>query len=244
MLYRFVILLFGQFYNDMKVGGESVTEGNIECLFNVIDHILWKDWEPIGGGQLGIPRDEYSSYVSAIVDAKIGDKSAKEIADILHGFTVNEMGMTGNFQRDLDVALKIVGLSFDDVLFDPDLGTYTEQLEADFQGVFLRHGFPINYYVFEMRDLLGNSPSISKSKIQRIEDFRARWQEIWNMGFDVVRILPYGYWEQAFVLGVDYNASDQNSVPVGKTRVEWSEPGLFEDPGVDPRFNRRLILSD
>jgi hypothetical protein len=188
----------------------------------MVDFILWRDWEPIGGGQIGIPRDEYSSYTSLVVDALLGKKSAEEIAALLNGFTTNEMGMSGNLQHDMKVAKQICQLDRTGRLLETDLEHYLELGGVKFLEVFDMHGFPTSYYFLDNVDIQNTLIFKSEDAIQH-ESFMNRWRELVDLGYGTITIQPGGYYGQAFLYSIIYDRLGVNSVPVGKTKIHLGE---------------------
>ena len=76
-------------------------------LYKAIDEILWKDWDPIGVNDIEDVRDEYQGYTPAIVKLYKSKADAKIIADKLHEFETQNMGMIGNYENCMKIANKI-----------------------------------------------------------------------------------------------------------------------------------------
>ena len=60
-------------------------------IYNQIDEILWKDWDPIGVNDFEDARDEYSSYALQIFGLKIHNADKQSIADKLYKFELIDM---------------------------------------------------------------------------------------------------------------------------------------------------------
>jgi len=60
-------------------------------LYETIDEILWKDWDPIGINEVEGARDEYSSYTLQIFSLKIRNADLQSIADKLYKFELVDM---------------------------------------------------------------------------------------------------------------------------------------------------------
>lgn len=78
-------------------------------LYECIDLILWKDWDPIGINDFG-PRDEYQGYTSTIFKIKTEGADGETIAKTLYEIEVNTMGLVGNIDHCRYVAEIIVNL--------------------------------------------------------------------------------------------------------------------------------------
>jgi len=79
-------------------------------LYNQIDEILWRFWDPIGVNYIDDARDEYQSYTSQIFNLKIGDNDALTIFDNLIDIEKTKMGLAGNVNNCIDVAKMIIEL--------------------------------------------------------------------------------------------------------------------------------------
>lgn len=78
-------------------------------LYEVIDLILWKEWDPIGINNIG-SRDEYKSYTSTIFNLKNKGVSKTIIAEVLHKIETETMGLLGNYIHCEEIAAKIIEL--------------------------------------------------------------------------------------------------------------------------------------
>lgn len=70
----------------------------------VVSWILWLAWDPIGWG---VPRDEYESYVRAIVARLPG--GVRAVAIQLNTIRTKTIGLKPNRAADKDVARQIIG---------------------------------------------------------------------------------------------------------------------------------------
>lgn len=61
-------------------------------LWDIIDRILWEDWDPVGISGRG-PRDEYHRYVPQLVKMVVNKSSAQEISMRLYKFETIDMGL-------------------------------------------------------------------------------------------------------------------------------------------------------
>jgi hypothetical protein len=78
-------------------------------LYEAIDLILWKDWDPIGINDIA-PRDEYQGYTPTIFHLKTEGANKETIANTLHQIETVTIGVGGNIERCLQVAGKIINL--------------------------------------------------------------------------------------------------------------------------------------
>ncbi|TCD10748.1 hypothetical protein EZ449_07615 [Pedobacter frigidisoli] len=78
-------------------------------LYEAIDLILWKDWDPIGINDIA-PRDEYQSYTPTIFKLKTIGADSETIAKALHEIEAVTIGVLGNLDHCRQVADKIVTL--------------------------------------------------------------------------------------------------------------------------------------
>ena len=76
--------------------------------YELIDEILWKDWDPIGINDIEDIRDEYQNYTPQIFNLVIKRADKIEIADQLYRFETIDMGLTGNKIHCEEVAQKII----------------------------------------------------------------------------------------------------------------------------------------
>ena len=76
-------------------------------LNQLVDEILWNDWDPIGVNDVA-PRDEYMDYVPEICSLVIQNKSIDDIADRLYKIETETIGVMGNREHCLKVANKIM----------------------------------------------------------------------------------------------------------------------------------------
>ncbi len=96
----------------------TIKNGEIEAkmkqehkeLYNRIDEIIWKDWDPIGINDKQQIRDEYYGYIPQIFNLKIQGADKNKIADCLYEMETINMGTNGNQQNCEFVAEKIINL--------------------------------------------------------------------------------------------------------------------------------------
>ncbi len=93
--------------------GRKLTPKQLE-LYKAIDEILWKDWDPIFGGDGTAPRDEYSGYVPQVFSLAIKKAAAKEIAEYLHKVVTESIGLSpSSIEAEMAIAEQIVNLAED-----------------------------------------------------------------------------------------------------------------------------------
>ncbi len=76
-------------------------------LYNIIDELLWNDWDPIGLNEYEEARDEYQSYLPTIFNLKINNADKEAIAQHLLKIETDRMGLLGNIEKCRSVAEKI-----------------------------------------------------------------------------------------------------------------------------------------
>lgn len=103
--------LFCQFLK--KYQGTILHIGNPEFKQNkdggffggdLIDWILWNDWDPIGVNDYGGPSDEYRSYLSEIYKLLKETNEEEKIAKHLDSIVTEQMGMSSNMKENLIIA--------------------------------------------------------------------------------------------------------------------------------------------
>jgi hypothetical protein len=78
-------------------------------IYDAIDEILWRDWDPIELNDSG-PRDEYQDYTPEIFHLKIGDADVESIARKLDNLVTDSIGLQSNMTESRKVAEKIFAL--------------------------------------------------------------------------------------------------------------------------------------
>lgn len=63
--------------------------------------ILWAAWNPIG---VGVPLDEYTSYTAPLLSLLQRGEPVERVAEELHEFRTESMGLPSDRERDLEVA--------------------------------------------------------------------------------------------------------------------------------------------
>lgn len=90
--------------------GKRLSKSDLE-LYNTIDQILWKDWDPIGVyNTSGIARDEYYSYLPKVYEMVKTISTKDEIAHYLFSVETLSMGLSGNKKKCEKIALKLSSL--------------------------------------------------------------------------------------------------------------------------------------
>lgn len=80
-------------------------------IYNSIDEILWRDWDPIGlNNDDNSPRDEYYGYIPEIFKLKMENADIETIALKLDFYSVNRMGLASNLSHCKVVARKIIDI--------------------------------------------------------------------------------------------------------------------------------------
>lgn len=87
---------------------------NDKALYQAIDEILWRDWDPIGVNDNEDARNEYQSYTPHIFSLRKQGADIEIIAQYLYQSETISMGITGNKELALNhckaVAQKILNL--------------------------------------------------------------------------------------------------------------------------------------
>ena len=77
-------------------------------IYELIDEILWKDWDPIGVNDIEDVRDEYQSYTPHIFSLTIHGADKIKIAEHLCKIETVNMGLTGDKNHCEEIAQKII----------------------------------------------------------------------------------------------------------------------------------------
>jgi hypothetical protein len=85
-------------------------KGKYKELYQAIDEILWKDWDPLCVNEFEEARDEYQSYTLEIIKLKVDNVDREIIAQKLNGIAISSMGLTGNIDHCRTVADQIISL--------------------------------------------------------------------------------------------------------------------------------------
>lgn len=78
------------------------------AFYHRVDEILWRDWDPIGVSDTEAARDEYHSYLPKVFRMAIENASQREIAKYLFLLETTSMGMNGDWERCLNVAILVL----------------------------------------------------------------------------------------------------------------------------------------
>jgi hypothetical protein len=79
-------------------------------LYQGIDEILWKDWDPADVSDSPDSRDEYYPYLPVVFNMALNGADSLEIAQYLSSVTQENMGLSANTNLDKVVAEKITQL--------------------------------------------------------------------------------------------------------------------------------------
>lgn len=79
-------------------------------LYNLIDEILWNEWDPIGVNDIPDARDEYQSYTPSIFSMVLRKVNVEEIANKLYEIETGRMALRGNIDNCLRIAKTIKAL--------------------------------------------------------------------------------------------------------------------------------------
>ena len=85
-------------------------KGRKKKLWEEINRILWKEWDPIGVAQYEGTRDEYSNYVPSIYKLLIQNESVNIIAHRLYEHAKVSMRLQPNLEHNLSIAKKLIAL--------------------------------------------------------------------------------------------------------------------------------------
>ena len=80
-------------------------------IYQVIDEILWNDWDPIGVNDIAGIRDEYQGYTSQVFSLKMTNADSEKIAQHLLQIETERMGLSGSIDHCRKVAEKISSLA-------------------------------------------------------------------------------------------------------------------------------------
>ena len=76
-------------------------------LYQAIDEILWRDWDPIGISKLEGPRDEYQMYLPEVHRLALAGDRAKMV-EYLFWAATDRMGLTTQRNQHVATADKIL----------------------------------------------------------------------------------------------------------------------------------------
>jgi hypothetical protein len=79
-------------------------------IYDLIDTILWEDWDPIGVKEMEGVRDEYVGYITSVFNLKINGADKVKITQHLFNLETINMGLSGNIKHCEIVAEKIVSI--------------------------------------------------------------------------------------------------------------------------------------
>ncbi len=78
------------------------------ALYNRIDEIPWRDWDPIGVSDVPEAMDEYYGYLPHVFSLALHNASAEEIAKYLHMVVSERMELGSEVSDHLLIAEKIL----------------------------------------------------------------------------------------------------------------------------------------
>lgn len=81
-------------------------------LYETIDEILWRDWDPIGVNDMPEARNEYQSYLPHIFRLAIEGKDAEHISSSLVATIECNIGLSVSKGHCLRIARKIISAKF------------------------------------------------------------------------------------------------------------------------------------
>ena len=96
-------------FNRKNLNNKHLSVARDLIIQKKIDDILWHDWDPIGINYYG-PRDEYSGYVTNIFNLKKEGADRIRIGNRLLELETNSIGLSGNLDKCLNIADKIIAL--------------------------------------------------------------------------------------------------------------------------------------
>jgi hypothetical protein len=79
-------------------------------LYQSIEEILYKDWDPIGVSYIAEVRDEYQSYLPQVFKLALEHADSASIAEYLHWVAKERMGLSSEIRNHLIIAEKIIQL--------------------------------------------------------------------------------------------------------------------------------------
>jgi len=82
-------------------------------LYNLIDDLLWEEWDPIGINDMPEARDEYSSYTPQIFSLAMHGASNEDIAEKLKRIEIDWIGLASNADGNMEWATKILQATLD-----------------------------------------------------------------------------------------------------------------------------------
>jgi hypothetical protein len=79
-------------------------------IYDLIDTILWQDWDPIGVKEMEGVRDEYAGYIPSVFSLKMNGADKVKITQHLFNLETINMGLSGNIKQCEIVAKKIANI--------------------------------------------------------------------------------------------------------------------------------------
>lgn len=100
-----ILLLFSRYKSLEK----DLSRPKDLLQFQIVDDILWYDWDPIGINDIA-PRDEYQSYTPQIFNLFKSNANINIIAKALSKIETVNIGLSGNMEKCLKIANKILAI--------------------------------------------------------------------------------------------------------------------------------------
>jgi hypothetical protein len=77
-------------------------------LYEVVDEILYRDWDPIGVADVPEARDEYRAYLPQVFAMLLSGAGTAAIAGYLSFVRVERIGLDADDKHDLEVTSKLL----------------------------------------------------------------------------------------------------------------------------------------
>lgn len=81
-----------------------------QTLYQLIDDILWTEWDPVGINSVEAARDEYYSYLFPLMNLLIQGADENRISSFLYQCETIDLGMEGSKPHCDEVAKRISGV--------------------------------------------------------------------------------------------------------------------------------------
>jgi hypothetical protein len=78
------------------------------ALYERIDEILWKDWDPIGVFGVSAARDDYRAYLPQVFRLILNGATRNQIAEYLLALETDAIELSGDKQRCVTIANLLV----------------------------------------------------------------------------------------------------------------------------------------
>ena len=83
-----------------------------QYFYDIIDKILWEDWDPLGVNDVEEVRDEYEDCTNQIFSLKNRGANIDMITNMLYEIETITMGVFGNREHCRQVAEKIINITY------------------------------------------------------------------------------------------------------------------------------------